>query len=476
MRKWMFILIAFALAVSCQDNATNSKNEELEVDASLEEQVALGYQVNQYVATGDEIEQMTKGFEDPGLGSGLAMSQDQQKRLRQTLAEYERIKPSLSMPASLRKIQGETPIFESDTTNEFGDSVRTAILLDVVNGTMRFYYVIYYFAERTFEGRNFQTNMVYDSVDIKFVFTGENFDTVEPTQFYALQRFKEDFTLQSVETVLDITAFSNDEVQAFESRTVSIYHSDSQLDSSVVTVDFKIDGTSTITQTFYYDDGTSRSSSVTFLTDNTGTFSRTLRNGVSVSGSFDQAWDDGVGSYQATWSFPAGNYLTSIFRSAAVTADTLAGLFNANFFEKITFATGDIDSSRIIISKDFVQGVTTYDITRRNGAHGQLKVQELDDLSVMTGYWVTYDSFYVDIRAEYYSDRSSYLIYKVYENQAAFDAGADPIVVAEYNFAPDGSGTGIVTADGVKYEVELDETGVGQILRNGVRKTINMYR
>ncbi len=478
MRKWMFGFIAFVLAVSCQDNATSSKqDEELTVDTSLEEQVALGYQVNQYVATGDEIEQMTKGFEDPGLGNnGLAVSREQKRRLKNVMAEYGRIKSFLTFPTAFSKVQDEVPFFQSDTTNEFGDSVRTAILLDVVNGTMRFYYVVYYFAERSFEGRNFQTNMVYDSSEVNFVFTGEGFDNVEPTRLFTFQRFKEDFTLQTVETVLNITDFTNNEVKAFESRTVSIYHTDSQLDSSVVTVDFKADGTSTITQTFYYDDGTSRSNSLTFLTNNTGTFTRTLRNGVTVSGSFDQIKGDGVGSYEATTVFPAGNYLKSIFRSASVSADSLAGLFNADFFEKITFATGEIDSSRILISKDFLQGVATYDITRRNGAHGQLKVQTLDELSVMTGYWVTYDSFYVDIRAEYYTDGSSYLIYKVYENQAAFDAGNDPIVVAEYNFGPDGSATGSITANGETYNVELDETGVGHILRNGVRKTINMYR
>ncbi len=477
MRKWMFVFLAFVLAVSCQDNATSSKDDkELEVDASLQDQVALGYQVNQYVSTGDEIEQMTSGFNDPAPNTGMGFVQDQQGRIGQTLAAYNQIRPALSMPNSLFKVQGEVEIFQTDTTNEFGDKVRTALLIDVVEGTMRFYIVTYEFAERTFQGRNFQTNMVYDSTEIKFVFTGEDFENVEPTQLYVLQRFKEDFALQSVETVLDITSFVNEEVTAFTSKTLSIYGSDSRLDSTVVTANFQVNGTSTLTQTFYFKDGTSRSNTVTFNTDNTGSFTRTLRNGVTVSGSFDQVEDDGVGSYEATWTFPAGNYLKSIFRTAAVTADTLAGLFNANFFEKITFATNEIDSSRIIIAKDFFQGVATYDITRRNGAHGKLTVQELDEVSIMTGYWVTYDSFYVDIRAEYYSDRSAYLTYSVYENQAAFESGEDPLVVAEYNFDPDGGATGTVTSAGKTYEVELDETGVGSMLLNGARKAINMYR
>jgi len=186
--------------------------------------------------------------------------------------------------------------------------------------------------------------------------------------------------------------------------------------------------------------------------------------------------DDGNGSYEATWTFPAESYLKTIFRSAAVSADSVAGYFHSNFFERIDFASGDVDSVRINFTKDFFNNITTLNVTRRNGAYGSFTMEEQDQLSVLTGYWVTHDSFYVDVRAEYYQDGSSYLYYAVYQNRASFENGDDPILVAEYNFAPDGSGEGVVRKDGETYEVTLDDGGVGQITLNGAKAQFNMYQ
>ncbi|RMH61227.1 MAG: hypothetical protein D6677_12310 [Calditrichaeota bacterium] len=282
MRKWIIVLMALAWAFSCQENPTKDNTEkELQVDESVAEQAALGYQVNQYVATGDEIEMMTSGFDNPDINSGFGVMNSQTQSSNHAIARFNRIKGYIKDVQTLQKVQGEVPLFYEDSVNENGDKYRSAALVDAVNGTMRFYYVIYEFASRNVNGRNVTLNMTYDSTEIKFTFSGQNFENLEPQQIFAIQLFKPDYLVQSTTTVMDITSFTNDEVQSFASKTTSVYNS-SRLDSTVALLNFQIDGTSTVTQTFYFDDGTSRTSTITFNIDGTGSFSRTLRSGVTV--------------------------------------------------------------------------------------------------------------------------------------------------------------------------------------------------
>ena len=61
--------------------------------------------------------------------------------------------------------------------------------------------------------------------------------------------------------------------------------------------------------------------------------------------------------------------------------------------------------------------------------------------------------------AESYPDDSAHLDAKVYENEVAFEAGAEPVVSALFDFYPDGSGMGVVTEDGKIYDVTIHPDG-----------------
>ncbi len=474
MRNWLILIAAFALAYSCQDNPTKNITGELTVDESIEEQAAVGYQINQYVNTADEIEMMTSGLDNQDVSTGFGQMNSQAQSSNQAIARFNRVKSYLKSAQTLQKSQGEIPLYYIDSVNENGDKYRSAVYADLTNGTMRFYYVIYEFAARNVNGHNLNVNMIYDSTEIKFTFTGQDFENLTPSEIIAYQNFKPDYLVDFIATKMTVSDFNNDIITAFTSKTNTVYNS-GKLDSSVVLVNYQLNGISTVTETFYFNDGTSYSNSITFNMDGTGSFTRTTRRGVTISGSFNQVQDDGIGAYNATWTFPQGEYIDTILKQAEVNADSSLGTVYANYFERINFSNGDVDSSRIIINSDF-SGTTTYNITRRNGAHGVLTMESNDDLSLLSGYWITYDSLYIDVRAEYYGDGSAYLYYAVYENQAAFENGADPVFIAEYNFAADGSGNGVVRSGDNEYQIELDDSGKAELVKDGARKTISMYR
>ena len=69
---------------------------------------------------------------------------------------------------------------------------------------------------------------------------------------------------------------------------------------------------------FEFRDGSSAFHSVTFYPDQTGEFTKQLRNGITVSGTFDSAEDDHEGSWTETIDFPEGRYIDQILRSAEV--------------------------------------------------------------------------------------------------------------------------------------------------------------
>jgi len=196
-----------------------------------------------------------------------------------------------------------------------------------------------------------------------------------------------------------------------------------------------------------------------------------------VTGTFNSVEDDLQGSYSELVDFPEGRYVDRIMRQASVMIMLPDSVFKAWYKEAIFFDTGRVDSSSVTLHVEELEGLrtTTISRTRPNGAFGTFVVQEREEESVLTGYWITRDGHYIDVTAEYYLDGSGHLHYEVYASEEAFNNGEEPLLVVDYYFSPDQSGTGTLTYDGVTYDVVFDGDGSAVISRGAKSRSLNVY-
>lgn len=454
---------------SCSETSTTDDKVELEVSEEVQDQVAFGYQVNQIAGTGDEIGSLTNPQEvdevevDFPTGAVTFLKERANNLTREAKAKFAK------MP-KLFKTNGETLI------GSFGDTIGTKIIIaslffDADSGFSRYQVVT--------TDSDPDKRVQYDSTSIIIDINELNIEIDDRFKsLYNLRRFAPVFIVQSIASEMVATDWDVEgEVTGFTATTTSEYNENRNLQKVISEITLHPDGSGDIQETYYFKDGETKVNSVSFNNNGTGTFSRTFKNGTTITGSFDNVEDDGEGSYEATTTFPSGFYLASIFKSASVLFDFIDEKMTSDYKEVITFSDGVVDSAsmHLEVSKEDDYLVTEMDVTRRNGATGRLVAMEGFDITTLDGTWTTADNYYITVSAEYYADGSAWLKYDVYLNKTRYDAGADPIATGEYNFTPDGSGSGTLTHNGEVYEVDLQD-GIGEISLNGAKRTINLYR
>lgn len=485
MKKFiLFVMIAGLLILgnSCNENTitdpgTGNTQNDLTVDPVVQDQASSGFQVNGYVQSMQEIEDLTATSSTNAGDVGPSYSTKMIKMASNAVHSFRAAQAQINFQPSLAKIASEITLFYEDTLDANGNKYRSAFLYDPSAGNFRFYVAIYEFAPRTIGGHQFQAKLAYDSTDV--IAAGTNLDSLNDlsiSNIYNLQKFKADFVVTQTESNIDVTSWSTDgQPLEFVISSVSTYNQDAQLAKVTNTFVGHADGSGVVTRVMEFKDGTKTTTTYTFGNNNSGSFTREGRDGINVTGSFDRVFDDGRGFYNATTTFPDGGYIKSIVKNAIVAYDSTTMRFDADYHELITFAADSVDSAHVVVYRDDMNGVSGMTVTRRNGAHGSFVFQNTDNLNLMTGFWVTRNSYYIDIRAEYYLDGSSYLHYKVYTNEASFSGGDDPIVDAEYNFSADQSGSGTISYQGKTYDVTLGSNGQGSILLGGKKRTIRIY-
>ena len=188
--------------------------------------------------------------------------------------------------------------------------------------------------------------------------------------------------------------------------------------------------------------------------------------------------DDLHGSYSETIDFPAGRYIDKIVRSAEVSITLPDSIFNANFSEVVYFESGKVDSEQVVLRVSEEAGVTTsvFEISKSNGAHGTITVNETENESNLTGNWTSENGSYTVLSAEYYFDRSSHLHFEVFESEEAYNNGDAPLLVADYYFSPDQTCTGTLSYQGETYDVNFDESGEGELSQGGKKSKINLFK
>ncbi len=464
----LFLLSAF-LIFGCKQNATDTEGE-LNLDESVTEQAAYGYQINDIANTSNEMDEINAdpmAVGDVGTGAG-ATTISKVRKQAQKLAE-QALGMDFQVPA-LAKTNGDSALFRGEDSTANGKKMRWAWYYNMLTGKARYVYVIYQFP-------SFQ-NMTYDSMEVVMdmgIPFGNSDGTLE--NFYQVQYFKEQFFIESIESLMNFSEYMNGVAQTISGTTETKYHEGRKLTSQKTTVNWNSNETGTIRHDFFFADGTNTYATYTFNADHTGTFEKRRKDGTLVTGTFNQIEDDGYGSYTALVDFPNGFYVDKIEKAATMWLQGIDSVYTATYAEKIFFGNGKIDSSNSSITVEETEAgtVTTISATKPNGAHGTVTLTETDGVSTLTGFWITWNEHYILVSAEYYLDGSSHMHYEVYASEEAYNNGDDPIVEADYNFNGELGGDGTLTKDGKTYQITFDGSGKGTISDGTNSKAFNMY-
>ncbi len=265
----ILILLLWIGLYSCSENSGGSETEELEVSEEVQEQAAFGYQVNEIVGTGDEVSSLTNpqdvddGDIDIPLETARALSEKANSLTKEAQSRM------IDLPR-LFKASGEILLFEErDTVGT--KIIWAAMYYDADLGLVRYQVV----TSNTNPDRRIQHDSSSIRIEINDINTASDDRLLS---LYNYRRFASRFIVQAITDELIASAWDTEgEVTGFTASSTSTYHEDRNLQKIISTIVLNPDESGTITQTFYFDDGETRSHSVTFNGDGTGSFERNFR-------------------------------------------------------------------------------------------------------------------------------------------------------------------------------------------------------
>jgi len=459
------ILLIF---ISCEKDPTSTE-EKLEVEPFVEEQAAFGFEVNQIVTTGQEIGELTLNsqfLEENGLGEeGIASPQgllSQGNAVMQTAV------------IELQKLKNKNIILTDSISYLEDDTLRGVKFFfgyDSETGLARSYEVKY---DKFWPWQK----KTYDSTEIVFDLnmTYWNGSDDKLKSIVNVQNFDSNFFIQSITSEMVVTAYKENEPTGIELQRDSYYKESRFLQHLSQSIILNADESGTLREDFEFKDGSSAFHSVTFYSDQTGEFTKQLRNGISISGTFDSAEDDMEGSWTETIDFPEGRYIDKILRSAEVVITVPDKKYEISLDETVIFSSGREESASIDIEVDEGDDTKTtkIDVLKANGAQGSFTIVETEDVSELVGQWYTWNQYFIDIAAEYYSDGSGHILYSVYE--PPYQQGNEPILVVEYFFSPDASGEGTLVHNGLTYIIKFTGGDQGEISHGDKKAQFNLFR
>jgi hypothetical protein len=467
MNKLVFLLaclLSIFLLNSCEKDSS-PQEQTLEVDAVMTEQSTFGWELNDLVKSGDDISGLTQSSEF--LGQGNDEFPGMEKMKQQAIQMSREAGSILSARPFLAKTLTDSLIyFEEDTLH----GTRAAMYYDAETGVATYYLVKYKFMALR--------PLVYDSavvvVDMNFTFENSADDLIKV--LYQQRLFRETFFIQKIVGEVTVTDYNGTEISGLEASQDTHYRQDRFLQQLTQTVDLNPDQSGTVREDFKFRDNKTAYREITFYVNHTGEFSKQLRDGTMVTGTFNCVEDDLQGWYNELIDFPPGRYLDKIMKSAEVAIDTLYNTFTAQFVEHIFFSSGKIDTIAIALAsyQDGEMRHTGLEIQRANGAHGSFTLMQTGDEGTLTGTWTTWNDYYIIIEAEYYADGSAHVYYEVYA--PPYTEGDDPILIADYDITPDGSGTGTITYNGEVYQVTFDGITQAEITKGGKKATVNLFK
>ncbi len=460
--------LAFIIMVSgCSKDPAASDNA-LQIDPVLTEQAALGWELNEMVTTGSDLEDLAGGT-SPSVDqeiTGLAGAQKLKALAHEMLIRSQNVLPGY---IDIHKPMVDSLYFFYEDTIR---GMRSALYFDETTSLARYYEVRYKF-------QLWQT-LRYDSAEIivNLNFTPEDDQDDFLHSAIRLQLFKPYFILQSISSTLLVTDHSAQEITGFEATVDSYYHETRPLLHLVQLLKINPDRSGTISENYEFRDNTTSSSTIIFNADYTGTFSRAFRDGTTVNGSFNSIEDDLKGSFSETVDFPEGRYIDKITKEATVALTIMepAHILNAALTRSTFFSSGAVRTAVLEMeaTEEPASTVVTYKLTKGNGAYGTFTLHSNEFESTLDGEWNTFSGdYYILISAEYFVDGSGHLSYQVYPTP--YTPGDDPVLTAEYFFSPDGHGDGTIFYQGETYLITFDRQDEARIQEGERSARIRLY-
>ncbi len=471
MRTKLIILLSAGIFIFGCENDSTSPQATLEIDAVVEQSVSVGWEVNRMAGSSNEITSLTgesdyTGDTEIGNFNSAAKMKTQAVNMKIEAAEY------LPNQISLSKTTGDSLYYFEESINEMtGFGVRKALYYNSETGIARFYETIFQFPN--------WMNLEYDSSEIQintnYTLEDDSDDYLE--SLYKIQNFKDAFFIDYIESALTVTDHEGNDIKAFTASMDAYYNDGMNLSRLRQSMVINIDQSGTLREDFEFRDGKTAYNSVTFYANHTGEFSKLLRNGTLISGTFDSVEDDLSGFYSEMINFPAGSYIDQINRSAGIEITLPDSILNITLEEAIYFESGNIDSSSADITVQNIDGVktTVINLTKSNSAHGTITIVEQDTESSLSGNWTTRDNYYIVFEAESYFDGSSHLYYEVYVNEDAYNNGDTALITGDYNFSPDQTGQGTLFYGGKTYLISFSDAARAEISSGGESASISLF-
>jgi len=460
--------VLFTLASMACQKSTSPDETDLELDAVFEEHAAVGWEINDLVMSSNEITELTGNvnyIENDGVSdyTSLTKLKTVGKELNTVAQEY------LYEGSIFLKPTADSLLFFRDN-KVLG--IREALFYDHLTSLARYYRVQYKFLPLR--------RITYDStqiiIDLNGTLDDEKDDRLK--NIYHEQLFNETFFIRMITEELQITSYTGNEPASFTAVSDIYYSNDFIVNHLKKSILINNDESGTLREDSYFKDGSSSFRSVTFHSDHTGEFTKKLRDGTMINGTFDSAEEDFEGYFTETIDFPEGRYLDKIFKSAIVSIGLPDSVLTAIFSKIVYFSDSRIDSSaiKIIVQKSNDIKTTTLSVTKPNGAHGTMTINESSDGTSVEGEWTTWNEYYILLSAEYYIEGAAHIHYDVYQSENAYLNGISPLLSADYYLSPDQTGEGILTADNIIYKINFDRYGKAIISKDGKSKEINLYQ
>jgi hypothetical protein len=244
----------------------------------------------------------------------------------------------------------------------------------------------------------------------------------------------------------------------FESRT--LYIASSFISKTTEKAEFHAATGGSWQKTVDYSDGSTSSEKVTFTTDGKGTFEETRRDGTKITGTFDSAEEDGVGSFEKTVEFPAGSDPVSIHEAGSFRMDADSTL-HGSFSKEVRFKDGRVLRESIQVDEAFVNGIktTTIKVEQQDGSKGTIIVEERPDGNRVSGEWTEANGEFYLFTINYYPDGSARLEFSCWASEQDYRDGKPPVIKGVINFNPDSSGSGTVTEGNNSQAVVIGSDG-----------------
>ncbi len=456
----VFLIAGFLyLLTGCSNNPT-SPTENQKPKSSVEQLSENGAAIFNTYTNVKDLSDLLKGPDakvDVGI-PGVENPQSAGKFARQMIRNSFLLVKSQAKP--LMRIQdatGDTVIWDVTIRRELlGFTERNSLIYNPETGHARLFEVRFDFDERH--------RLDYDSTEIKVDLNFTIFDDSDDVllSLENLQRFKPGRPLR--ERHVSFIPDPHDpgtEPQGGVLESTVTYDPSRSIQKTHERLEYHEGSGGSYSKEVEFSDGTKHLESVTFNDDGTGTFLEVRRDGTRIEGTFDCAEDDGQGSFSRTITFPQGHDPVSIQESGEFSENLADSTLHGSYMREVTFQDGTVKRESITVDESTKDGIktTVIDIENADGSGGTITVVEEPEVDKISGQWTNEDGTFLIFSAEAYPDGSAHFKFELYASKQAYENGEDPIAKGEFNYFPDGSGEGTVTADGQTQNVTVNPDG-----------------